>query len=443
MKMRFFSLLIVGALLFVTAGNVYAANANNVNQTEKGSIFSTVLEWLGLKQATSDSSGSERKEVKLGNQGKIISDPIPTEENIKSATNEPVVIERDTNAKVINEKGKVIGSQRFSKSKRIHKQATSATVVTAVIAADEEYRARYPDWKQRTLNIVEQADNAFYRDHQVDFHVAGFQEWNSNGYNSSRLLEDLDRDLNRGQVDFVIGFTNDRYFDAGGIAYLQPTGGPGGSAVSVTKDMHPNAIWHVVQHELSHNFGVPHDRHGRQYEKCIMNYYYTTKIDYWDEAHDQLIERNKFWYGNRQSNNPDKGNDGQTPQDVSAYEKAVVDLVNQERTSRGLKPLQIDGKLSKVARLKSEDMRDNNYFSHHSPKYGSPFDMMKKFGIQYSYAGENIAAGQPTPQEVMKSWMNSPGHRANILSSNYTHIGVGYVEGGSYRTYWTQQFIRK
>jgi len=125
---------------------------------------------------------------------------------------------------------------------------------------------------------------------------------------------------------------------------------------------------------------------------------------------------------------------------LSAYEQKVVELTNAERAKNGLAPLKIDNELSKVAREKSKDMSVNKYFDHNSPTYGSPFDMMKKFGISYRSAGENIAMGQRTPEEVVKAWMDSTGHRENILSSNYTHIGVGYVENGNY---WTQQFIGK
>ncbi len=133
-----------------------------------------------------------------------------------------------------------------------------------------------------------------------------------------------------------------------------------------------------------------------------------------------------------------------TPADaLLPFERKVVELVNQERVQRGLAPLKVDVELSKVARVKSEDMRDNRYFSHDSPTYGSPFDMMRKFGIQYRAAGENIAAGYPTPEAAVKGWMNSSGHRANILSSQFTHIGVGYAKGGPYGHYWTQQFISK
>lgn len=127
---------------------------------------------------------------------------------------------------------------------------------------------------------------------------------------------------------------------------------------------------------------------------------------------------------------------------MNAFENKVVELTNQERAKAGLKPLQAtNDTLARMARDKSADMRDKNYFDHQSPTFGSPFDMMKKYGISYSYAGENIAAGQKTPEDVMTAWMNSPGHRANILNPNYTTIGVGYVSGGSYGSYWTQEFI--
>lgn len=132
-----------------------------------------------------------------------------------------------------------------------------------------------------------------------------------------------------------------------------------------------------------------------------------------------------------------------TPASNSGFEQQVVELVNQERAKAGLKPLTYDAQLSQVARLKSQDMRDKNYFSHTSPTYGSPFDMMRNYGVSYRTAGENIAAGQSTPAQVVQAWMNSPGHRANILNSQYTHIGVGYAQGGSYGYYWTQMFIGK
>ncbi|QXE02469.1 CAP domain-containing protein [Terribacillus sp. DMT04] len=130
----------------------------------------------------------------------------------------------------------------------------------------------------------------------------------------------------------------------------------------------------------------------------------------------------------------------QAAEGLSAFEQQVVELTNQERAKNGLSPLKADVELSKVARAKSQDMADNGYFDHNSPTYGSPFDMMKSFGISYKTAGENIAQGQKTPEEVVQAWMNSQGHRENIMNPDYTNIGVGYVENGNY---WTQQFIGK
>lgn len=129
-----------------------------------------------------------------------------------------------------------------------------------------------------------------------------------------------------------------------------------------------------------------------------------------------------------------------TSDSVLAYEAEVVRLVNERRAEYGLKPLTQNWQLSRVARYKSEDMKDNGYFSHTSPTYGSPFQMIKSFGISYRTAGENIAKGYATPQAVVNGWMNSAGHRANILNASFTEIGVGYVASGRY---WTQMFIGK
>ena len=125
---------------------------------------------------------------------------------------------------------------------------------------------------------------------------------------------------------------------------------------------------------------------------------------------------------------------------VLDYENEVIRLVNEIRVKNGLNELEADWELSRVARYKSQDMKDNNYFSHTSPVYGSPFEMIKHFGLSYKSAGENIAKGQTSPQAVVNAWMNSSGHRANILNKSYTKIGVGYVKSGNY---WTQMFIGK
>lgn len=123
---------------------------------------------------------------------------------------------------------------------------------------------------------------------------------------------------------------------------------------------------------------------------------------------------------------------------VREYEREVIRLVNDIRIDNGLKKLAENWELSRVARYKSQDMHDMGYFSHTSPVYGSPFTMIKNFGLSYRTAGENIARGQKTPEAVVSAWMNSSGHRANILNSAYTQIGVGYVPDGNY---WTQMFI--
>lgn len=127
---------------------------------------------------------------------------------------------------------------------------------------------------------------------------------------------------------------------------------------------------------------------------------------------------------------------------TGSYEAQVVELVNKERAAQGLSALKFNAELSKVAGAKAADLRDKNYFSHTSPTYGSPFDMMKSFGIRYTAAGENIAKGYMNPTSVMNGWMNSPGHKANIMNGNFTEIGVGYVSGSNGSGYWVQMFIR-
>ncbi|UUC41375.1 CAP domain-containing protein [Clostridioides difficile] len=148
---------------------------------------------------------------------------------------------------------------------------------------------------------------------------------------------------------------------------------------------------------------------------------------------------------NNNSDSTDKPNDnnnsGSTSENFSAYQKEVVDLVNIERSKAGLNPLTLDSSISNVATKKSQDMIDNNYFSHNSPTYGSPFDMLKKFGISYKTAGENIAMGQKTPKEVVNAWMNSEGHRKNIMNPNFSKIGVGVAQKSGGSIYWTQIFV--
>jgi uncharacterized YkwD family protein len=128
---------------------------------------------------------------------------------------------------------------------------------------------------------------------------------------------------------------------------------------------------------------------------------------------------------------------------LTRFEQQVLRLTNRERQKAGLSPCAgTNSNLNRSARAKSEDMADLNYFSHDSPNYGDPFTMMRNFGVQYQSAGENIAMGQRTPEQVVKAWMDSPGHRANIMNGSYDYLGVGYVlKNGN--AYWTQQFIGK
>ena len=142
-------------------------------------------------------------------------------------------------------------------------------------------------------------------------------------------------------------------------------------------------------------------------------------------------------YGNGDSTNKVSQNSN-----LSANAQEVIKLVNKERNAAGLSALAENSRLSEVAQAKAEDMMKNGYFSHISPTYGSPFEMMKTFGIDYKSAGENIAKGQKTPAAVMNGWMNSSGHRANILNASYEQIGAGFCKDSSGVAYWVQMFIR-
>ncbi len=126
-------------------------------------------------------------------------------------------------------------------------------------------------------------------------------------------------------------------------------------------------------------------------------------------------------------------------QGLTQDERAMFNLVNQERARAGLNPLAIDYQLVKLARLKSQDMVDKGYFGHYSPTYGSPFEMMDRAGVKYRYAGENLA-GAPAVEAAHRALMNSPGHRANILNPEFTRIGIGVASGGPYGKMFTQMF---
>lgn len=142
-----------------------------------------------------------------------------------------------------------------------------------------------------------------------------------------------------------------------------------------------------------------------------------------------------------QGNNTSGGNT-MASNNMNQDEQEVFNLINKQRINNGLTALKIDEEVQKVARIKAEDMVTNNYFSHQSPTYGSPFEMLKDFKISYKSAGENIAANSSNTGAV-NAWMNSSGHRANILSSNYNYTGIGVVSSPRYGKIYVQQFIGK
>lgn len=154
-------------------------------------------------------------------------------------------------------------------------------------------------------------------------------------------------------------------------------------------------------------------------------------------AKDTQTKANEQQHQKQQAETPQKS---QGNQSISEFVASVIELTNAERSKQGLPALQTDSPLNDVAKTKAQDMASEGYFSHTSPTYGSPFDMMRDFGISYQSAAENIAAGQRSPEEVVNAWMNSEGHRANILDNRFTHIGVGFDKNGNQ---WVQMFIKK
>lgn len=127
---------------------------------------------------------------------------------------------------------------------------------------------------------------------------------------------------------------------------------------------------------------------------------------------------------------------------LTTDEQDVLDLINETRKENGLAQLKIDEELQNIARVKARDIVDNNYFSHNSSIYGTPFDMIKKFGINYKIAGENIA-GSPSNEAAVDSWMDSKGHKTNILNDGFSYTGIGVVKSAKYGKIYVQMFIDK
>lgn len=126
----------------------------------------------------------------------------------------------------------------------------------------------------------------------------------------------------------------------------------------------------------------------------------------------------------------------------SDLEKEMLDYVNEARREADLRELKMNNRLVSLARLKSKDMIDKDYFDHVSPTYGTPFEMMDNHGVFYKTAGENLA-GHYDVMGAHEGLMDSPGHRKNILNSSYTEVGIGIVQGGPYKMMITQIFISR
>jgi len=127
---------------------------------------------------------------------------------------------------------------------------------------------------------------------------------------------------------------------------------------------------------------------------------------------------------------------------LTADEQLMVDTINQERIAAGINPVKVDLRLAAVGRAKANDMKVNNYFSHTSPIYGSPWAMMQQVGITVRWAGENLS-GNKSVAGAMASLMLSPGHRANILDPRFTHVGVGIAYGSAYGNLYVQEFLQQ
>ena len=127
---------------------------------------------------------------------------------------------------------------------------------------------------------------------------------------------------------------------------------------------------------------------------------------------------------------------------LTADEQEVFNLINQQRANNGLSALKVDAEVQRVAKIKAQDMVDSSYFSHNSPTYGSPFDMLNSFKVSYKTAGENIA-GNSSNSAAVNAWMNSAGHKANILNSSYNYTGIGVVSSPTYGKIYVQMFVGK
>ena len=131
-----------------------------------------------------------------------------------------------------------------------------------------------------------------------------------------------------------------------------------------------------------------------------------------------------------------------TTSTMTSDEQEVFNLINKQRTANGLSALKVNSEVQRVAKIKAQDMVNNSYFSHTSPTYGSPFEMLQSFKVSYKTAGENIA-GNSINSGAVNAWMNSSGHKANILNSSFNYTGIGVVSSPKYGKLYVQMFIGK
>ncbi len=168
---------------------------------------------------------------------------------------------------------------------------TSTVHIPVYAVADEEYRATYPDWTSRLFQIIETADNSYYRDFQINWVIQGYYAWTSNGGSKEWILIDLYNDFQWLGDGLVIAVTRDPNFNTGGLAMRNDTNV--GKGFSVSSDQGTSGTISAVRHEVGHNYG-PADEYGSQV--CVMNYNYAYSIDYFDSHHHGMIYSRRHWF---------------------------------------------------------------------------------------------------------------------------------------------------
>lgn len=169
----------------------------------------------------------------------------------------------------------------------------------------------------------------------------------------------------------------------------------------------------------------------------------------WKIAKHQQIRLERIIRSNQQLQNPNLIYPGQViiipeaewkdrnKNTLNKVEEKLADFLNRKRIQLGMKALTIDESLTNAAKLKSADMIEKNYISHHSPTYGSPSSMLKELNISFKNVNESIGAGYQSPELVFDSWLHSSVNRESILNERASKMGIGYVKGGLYGHYWT------